>query len=185
MDEELFFEYEGALEKAIERLKAELSKLRTGRASAAIFDGIKVDYYGAITPLRQMASVNVPDARLVVIQPWDQSQIQAIEKAIKSSDLGLNPITDGKSVKVPIPQLTEERRRDLVKIAKKLCEEAKVSMRTARHEIIDALKKLEKDGDLPEDDLHKDLDKVQQLIDDYSKKSDEILKNKEKEILEI
>ncbi len=185
MTDILFSEYEDGLKKSLEHLISEFAKLRTGRASAALFDGIRVDYYGTPTPLNQMASINIPDARLVVIQPWDHSQIPAIEKAIKSSDLGLNPIVDGKVIRIPIPSLTEERRKELVKLAKKLSEDAKVAMRAHRHKINDALKKLQKDGEISEDDLHRDLDKVQDMLDKYIKKVEEALANKEKEIMEI
>ena len=185
MTDELFFEYEDNLDKSLSHFKLELSKLRTGRASAALFDGLKVDYYGQSTPLKQMASINVPDARMVVIQPWDQTQTGAIEKAIKAADMGFNPQVDGKVVRVPIPALTEERRKDLVKVAKRLNEECKVTMRTHRHKANDAVKVLEKDGTLPEDDAHKALDKVQDLLKEYCDKADATLKNKETEIMEV
>ena len=185
MLDEVLFEFEENLEKSLSHYQQELGKLRTGRAQAGLFDGIKVDYYGALTPLKQMASINVPDPKMVVIQPFDQTQTMVIEKAIKAADLGLNPIVDGKVVRVPIPALTEERRRDLVKVAKKMCEDCKVSMRSHRHKANDVLKKGKEAGDVPEDTMHKGLDKIQDLLKDYSKKTDEALNAKEKEIMDV
>jgi ribosome recycling factor len=173
------------MEGALSALEKEFAKLRTGRASASLVDGIEVDYYGTATPLNQLASVSVPDSRTLTIQPWDKGAFGSVEKAIQKSDLGLNPVNDGKIIRIGIPPLTEERRKELVKVAKKYTEDAKVAVRNVRRDMNESLKKMEKDKDITEDDLRKGQDDVQKLTDDFVKTADATLDAKEKEILEI
>ena len=158
---------EDRMEKALAALDRDFAKLRTGRASTALVDGIKADYYGTPTPVSQMASVAVPDSRTLTIQPWDKGGIAAVEKAILKSDLGLTPVNDGKIIRIVIPPLTEERRKDLVKVARKYSEEAKVAVRNVRRDANDGLKKLEKDKEITEDELKKAVDDVQKLTDKF------------------
>ena len=171
--------------KAVEALKREFGRLRTGRASTSLVDSLAVDYYGTPTPINQLASVTTPDARSITIQPWDKGAFALIEKAIQTSDLGLNPVNDGKIIRINMPPLTEERRKELVKLAKKDSEDGKVAVRNIRRDANDQLKKLQKGGDLTEDDLRKGQDDVQKLTDSYVAKCDEALAEKEKEIMEI
>jgi ribosome recycling factor len=185
MDEKMVKEGEAKMEKTLSSFKADLNKVRTGRASLALFDDIRVDYYGTPTPLNQMATLAVPEARLITIQPWDTSVIGDIEKAILKSELGVTPANDGKIIRITIPRLTEERRKELVKVVKKMAEGAKVSVRNIRREANDQLKVLEKDKKISQDQLHQWMDKVQTSTDKYIKKVDEVLAAKEKEILEI
>jgi ribosome recycling factor len=159
--------------------------VRTGRASLSLLDGIRVDYYGTQTQLNQMASLSVPESRLIVIQPWDVSAIKDVEKAILKSDLGLTPSSDGKLIRISIPPLTEERRKELVKVVSKMCEEHKIAARNIRRDANDLLKGFKKDGDISEDDAFKAQDNVQKITDDFIKQIDEIYKEKEKEILEF
>jgi ribosome recycling factor len=173
------------MDKSLKFLEKSFSKLRTGRASLALLDGIKVEYYGVPTPINQVASLSVPESRLIQISPWDSSVIPNIEKAIQKSELGLNPINDGKIVRINIPVLTEERRKDLVKVVRKMAEEGKVKLRNLRRDANEELKKLKKDGDIAEDELFKYQADVQKLTDDYIVKTDKILQTKEKEIMEI
>lgn len=173
------------MDKAIESLKKGLSKLRTGRASTGMLDGIMVNYFGSMTPLNQLATVNVPEPRMITIQPWDQGSLGAIEKTIMSSDLGLTPNNDGKIIRINFPQLTEERRKELVKVAKKYGEESKVSVRNARRDGNEEIKKLEKDKEISQDDMKKHQEDVQKLTDAYILKVDKILETKEKDILEV
>ncbi len=180
--------YEEAQEKmakAIEVLKKELSRVRTGRASTALLENIRVNYYGTLTPLSQMATLAVPDSRSITIQPWDQTAIGDIEKAILKSDLGLTPSSDGKLIRINIPALTESRRKDLVKSVSRMCEEQKVAVRNVRREANENLKKLKKDGDISEDEAFKGQDRIQKITDDHIKKVDEVCAGKEKEILEF
>ena len=167
------------------KIKEELKGVRTGRASVAMFENIKVDYYGTPTPLTGVASLSAPEPRLVTISPWDASQIPAIEKAIQNSQMGFNPSNDGKVIRVPFPQLTEERRKELVKIVKKMGEDAKVAIRNERRDANDKIKKQEKDKEISEDDAKKLQDDVQKVTDDAVKKIDEITAVKEKEVMEI
>ncbi|MCC6749354.1 MAG: ribosome recycling factor [Deltaproteobacteria bacterium] len=169
---------------AMEALKRDLAKRRTGRANASLLDGIKVDYYGTPSPINQIASVQVPDPRLITIKPWEKNMVQAIEKAVQQSNLGLNPSSDGEVIRLPIPPLTGERRNQLVKDVKKLGEEAKVGVRNQRRDANEMLKELEKDKEISEDDLRKGMARVQELTDEYVKKVDEIVAGKEKEIME-
>lgn len=170
---------------ALAALDKEFSKLRTGRATTALVDDIVVDYYGTPTPINQLASVSVPDPKTLTIQPWDKGAFGAVEKAIQTSGLGLNPVNDGKIIRITIPALTEERRKDLVKVAKKYTEDCKISIRNIRRDLNDSLKKMEKDKDISEDDKKKGETDVQKLTDDNVKSSDAALVAKEKEILEI
>jgi len=185
MIKEIKLQSEEKMKKTIEVIRYELNKFRTGKASATILDGVKVNYYGSIVPLKQAANISVPEARLITIQPWDKTMINEVEKAIQKSDLGLTPMNDGNMIRLPIPQLTEERRQDLVKQSKRLGEEAKISIRNSRRDANEKIKKLEKDHEISEDDSHKTQDEIQKLTDDYVAKIDEILKKKEIEIMEI
>ena len=171
--------------KTIDDLENELKRVRTGRASLALLDGIRVDYYGTQTALNQMASLSVPESRLIVIQPWDVSAIKEIEKAILKSDLGLTPSSDGKLIRISIPPLTEDRRKELVKVVSKMCEEHKVAVRNIRRDSNELLKGFKKDGDISEDDAFKGQDSVQKITDDFVSRIDLIYKEKEKEILEF
>lgn len=171
--------------KSIESLKKEMKRVRTGRASLSLLDGVRVDYYGTKTPLNQMASLSVPESRLIVIQPWDVSVIKEIEKAILKSDLGLTPSSDGKLVRIAIPPLTEERRKELVKVVGKICEEYKVAVRNVRRDANEMVKELKKEGDVSEDDAYKAQDEIQKITDEFVGKIDEIQSAKEKEILEF
>ena len=176
---------EERMKKSLTALEEEFTSLRTGRASAAVFERIKVDYYGTPTPLNQVATVSVPESRLVVIQPWDKGALHAIEKAIQTSELSLNPNNDGKVIRINIPPLTEERRKELVKVAKNAAEQARVAVRNIRRDANDELKKAQKGGEISEDEEKRGADEVQKLTDSHIEKINEILSAKEKEILEI
>lgn len=173
------------MKKAIELLRDELAKMRTGRASLAILDDVRVDYYGNPTPLNQVATLNIPDPRLITIQPWESNLIPVIEKAIQKADLGLNPSSDGRVVRLPIPPLNEERRRELVKFIKKHGEDTKVAVRNVRRDANDHLKKLEKEEHVSEDEVKKAQHDVQKLTDDSIKEVDEIVVKKEKELMTV
>ncbi len=173
------------MEKAVSDLQHEMASIRTGRASLGILDHIRVDYYGTPTPLNQLANLHVPEPSLITIQPWDVSQIGPIEKAIRTSDLGLNPANDGKVIRLPIPPLTEERRKDLVKKLHGAAEHHRVSVRNVRRDGNEAVKKLMKDKKITEDDEKRGLDEIQKVTDSYMQKIDQAAKTKEKEILEI
>jgi len=173
------------MEKGIESLRRELSKVRTGRASTGMLDGVSVDYFGTMTPLIQMATLGVPESRMITIQPWDVSAIGAIEKAILKSDLGLTPNNDGKLIRLSIPMMTEERRREMVKLAKKFAEDSKVSVRNARRDANEMLKELEKEKEISEDDHKRAQDEVQKITDEYITKIDSIIRTKEADIMEI
>jgi len=173
------------MEKSLDSLKREFSKVRTGRASISLLDGIKVDYYGTQTPLNQLATLSVPEPRLITIQPWDATVIKEIEKAIMKSDLGLTPVNDGKIIRVSIPPLTEQRRVELVKVVKKMAENGKVSIRNHRRDINEDLKLKKKDKEVSEDEFFKGQKEVQDITDDYIKKCDDLTQVKEKEILEF
>ncbi|OQX95710.1 ribosome recycling factor [candidate division KSB1 bacterium 4572_119] len=185
MIDEIFNQTESKMSKAIESFRGELNKVRTGKASASILDNIKVNYYGSIVPLNQAASISVPEVRLITVQPWDKTMISEIEKSILKSDIGLNPISDGHIIRLPIPPLTEERRLELVKQTKRLGEEIKVSIRNSRREANESMKKVEKDGVVSEDDSRRGHDNVQELTNKYVKMVDDILTEKENEIMEI
>jgi len=171
--------------KTIETLKKEFSSIRTGRASLALLDGIMVNYYETPTPLQQLASLSIPESRQIAIQPWDPKTISDIEKAILKSDLGLTPMNDGKTVRINIPPLTEERRKQLVKTVRKKAEEAKVAIRNIRRDANEDLKKLEKEKHISEDIVKKSQEEIQKLTDSYISRADEVLGNKEKEIMEV
>ena len=173
------------MEKSLDSLKREFSKVRTGRASISLLDGIKVDYYGTLTPLNQLATLSVPEPRLITIQPWDATVIKELEKAIMKSDLGLTPANDGKIIRVSIPPLTEQRRVELVKVVKKMAENCKVSIRNHRRDINEDLKQKKKDKEVSEDEFFKGQKEVQDITDDYIKKCDDLTQTKEKEILEF
>ena len=185
MIDEIFQETKENMGKTVEALKRELQRIRTGRASLSVLDGIKVDYYGTPTPLNQMATLAVPESRLITIQPWDASVIKDIEKAILKSDLGLTPSNDGKILRISIPPLTEERRKELVKVIHKMCEDHKVTARNIRRDSNDLLKSLKKDGDISEDEAFRSQDEVQKITDEHIKLIDECYSEKEKEILEF
>lgn len=176
---------EERMKKVLSTLDKEYSRLRTGRASTSLLDGVRVDYYGTPTQLDQLASVATPDSRSITIQPWDRKAFADIEKAIMKSDLGLTPVNDGKVIRINIPPLTEDRRKDLVKVAKKHTEEAKVAVRNVRRDANEALKKKKNDKAISEDDQRKGQEDVQKLTDSYIAKTDEAFSRKEKEIMEI
>lgn len=185
MKELIFEELKEGMEKAIGALEKSFSKVRTGRASLSLLDGIRVEYYGTLTPLNQVASLSTPESRLIVISPWDSSVLGAIEKAIQKSDLGLMPSNDGKLIRLAIPVLTEERRKELVKVVRKMAEECKVKQRNARRDANEQLKALKKENEISEDELYNLQAEVQQATDRYIEKTDTILLAKEKEIMEI
>jgi ribosome recycling factor len=173
------------IEKAHAALKRDLAKLRTGRAHSSMLDGIRVDYYGTPTPLTQMANVNVPEPRLITVKPWDKSQVKAVEKAIKESNLGMNPAVDGDLIRIPVPPLSEERRKDLVKVARKNGEECRVAIRKTRHEALDLLSDLKKDGGASEDDVERGKKKAEEVVAEAVQTVESIINAKEKDILEI
>jgi ribosome recycling factor len=173
------------MDKAVRSLRSDLQKVRTGRANTALLDGIQVDYYGTPTPLNQLANLTTPDPRLIVISPYDKGSIGAIERAIQTSDLGLVPASDGKVVRIPIPALTEERRKELVKHVHKLAEHHKVGVREARRDALTLIKELEGEGSLPQDDRRQAERKIQNLTDEFVKKIDEVTRQKEEEILQV
>lgn len=185
MIQETYEETKDRMGKSISALKNELKRIRTGRASTALLDGIKADYYGTSTALNQMATISVPESRLITIQPWDASAIKEIEKAIQKSDLGLTPSNDGKLIRIAIPPLSEERRKELVKVVHKTCEEYKVAVRNVRRDSNELIKGFKKDGDISEDDAFKAQDQVQKITDGYIQQIEGIFKDKEKEILEF
>ena len=185
MEKELRKKLEDRMQGAIAALKKDFGSIRTGRASQALLDGISVEYYGTPTPLQQVASLSVPDSKTIVIQPWEQKIMTDIERAIQKSDLGLMPTNDGKVIRINIPPLTEERRKDLVKVVRKRAEEGKVAVRNVRRDVNEQLKSLQKNKEMSEDDLKKSLDEGQKITDTYIKKVDEVLLHKEKEIMEV
>lgn len=174
-----------AISKAHDALKRELSKLRAGRANAALLDGIRVDYYGTLTPLPQMAHVNVPEPRMITVKPWDRSMVKAVEKAIRECDLGLNPQTDKEVIRIPIPPLTEERRREFVKLARKHGEECKVTIRKARHDALNLLSEIETEGEASADAVNRAKKKAEETVTEGIKQVDVIVGHKEKDILEV
>ena len=181
----VFTETENHMQKSIEMAERELSTIRTGKATPALLDTIKVDYYGAMVPLKQVAQIAVPDPKLLRVQPWEKPLIGEIMKAIQASDLGLNPQSDGNFISIPLPALTEERRHELVKTVKEMVEEAKVAVRNVRRDANDKLKKLEKSHDISEDEYHRYHKEIQDLTDKSIKELEEVLVAKEKEILEF
>lgn len=185
MIESIYQETRENMKKSVDALANEFKRIRTGRASLSILDSVRVDYYGTLTPLNQMASLSVPESRLIAIQPWDVSIIKDIEKAILKSDLGLVPSNDGKLIRISIPPLTEERRKQLVKVVYKKGEDHRIAVRNQRRDANDLLKGLRKDGEISEDDAFRAQDQVQKITDEYINLIDEVCKDKEKEILEF
>jgi ribosome recycling factor len=185
MIDEVLSELKQGIEKAKDALRRDLTKLRTGRAHPGMLENIRVDYYGQSTPLSQMATVNVPEPRMLTVKPWDKSQVQAAEKAIRESDLGLNPQVDSELIRIPIPALSEERRKELVKVAKKQGEECKVAVRKVRHEALDLLNDIEKDGGASADEVERARKKAEEIVSEAGGAVDQIVATKEKEILAI
>ena len=185
MEKELRKKVEDKMQGAIAVLKKDFGAIRTGRASLAILDGLQVEYYGTPTPLQQVASLSVPESTAIIIQPWEQKIIGDIERAIQKSDMGLTPSNDGKVIRINIPPLTEERRKELVKVVKKRAEEGKIAIRNIRRDGNEQLKSFQKNKDMSEDELKTSLDEVQKITDTYVNKVDEVLLHKEKEIMEV
>ena len=182
---ENFSQLKSRMDKAVEDFRKEMASVRTGRASVHMLDGIQVDYYGTMTPLNQLANVSAPEPQMITVQPWDISQLSAIEKAIRSSDLGMNPMNDGKLIRVPVPALTEERRKDMVKHLHKVLEEHRTAIRNIRRDGNDAIKKTMKDKKITEDEERRALEELQKLTDDEIKKMEEMSKGTEKEVLSV
>jgi len=173
------------MDKSVESAAHEFNTVRTGRASSALLERVQIDYYGTPTPLQQLATVNVPEPRMLTIQPYDPGSIKSIERAIQESDLGLTPSNDGKIIRLPIPQLTEERRKELVKVARQMAEDGRVAVRNVRRDVMHHLKELVDKGEVGSDEEHRAEDRVQKLTDDHTHKIDDLLKRKEEEILEV
>lgn len=178
-------EMQGQMEAAVDAMRREFASVRTGKASPALLDTVRVDAYGAKSPLNQVASVNTPEPRLIVIQPWDKSLIPAIERGIQTADLGLNPSNDGNLIRVPIPALNEERRKDMVRLLHKLAEEGRISVRHARQEANKEIKRIEADHEISEDEARRQLAEVQRLTDEFINRIDDMMKSKEAEIMEV
>ncbi len=185
MSEEVLLEMIEKMEKSIDAFRNDLSKIRTGRASISLLDGVKVDSYGAMMPLNQVATLTIPESRMIVVQPWDPQTLPGIEKAILKSNLGLTPANDGKLIRISVPQLTEERRKELVKQVKKTCEDFRVNIRNSRRDAIDHFKKMKKDKEISEDDLFKYQEEAQKETDRFIKQIDDALLDKEKEVMEV
>jgi ribosome recycling factor len=183
--EQIINDAKARMDKSLETLRAELAKIRSGKATTALLDGIKVEYYGNLTPLNQVGNLTVLDAHTLAITPWDKSMVPVIDKAILEANLGFNPVSDGTNIKIPIPPLNEERRRDLVKIVKKFGEDSKIAVRNIRRDANEHLKREEKNKKISEDQLKEGEERIQKLTDEHVKKVEEILKFKEKEILEV
>ena len=185
MIDELLDDAKRRMDKSVDTTAHEFNTVRTGRASAALLDRIQIDYYGQKTPLKQLATINVPEPRMLTIQPYDPGSIKTIERAIQESELGLTPSNDGKLIRLPIPQLTEERRKELVKVVKHLAEEGRVAVRNVRRDVMHDLKELVRDGDVGDDEERRAEDRAQKLTDEHVAKIDELLKKKEEEIMEV
>ncbi len=185
MSAEVLEQMKQEMEQTLGSLRADFSKVRTGRASTSLIEGVMVEYYGSPTPLNQLASLSVPEARLLVVQPYEKNIVGAVEKAIYRADLGLTPINDGKVIRVPIPELTEERRKDFVRKIRKSAEDYRVSMRNHRRDANDYLKEMQKDKEITEDELHATQDRVQKVTNEYIEKLDHILKLKEEELMVV
>ena len=185
MDKEIKRQTHDHMKKAVEHLNHELARIRTGRASTALLDTIKVDYFGTLTPVKHIANITIPDAKTILIQPFQSNILQNIEKAIYSSDLGLTPNSDGHVIRLPIPQLTEERRKEILKLVKKLGEEAKIAIRNVRRDAIEKLREAEKNKDISEDDRHRGEKEAQELTDEYIKEIDIIIAAKEEEVMTV
>jgi ribosome recycling factor len=184
MVKDVLKDLEGKMKISADHFRKDLSKVRTGRANLSLFEDIKVEYYGTLTPVNQLANLGIPDPTLITVQPWDPTLLDPIDKAIRAADLGINPLNDGKTIKVPIPPLDDERRREMAKKIKKMLEDEKTALRNMRRESKEQIEKLEKDKKITEDDKFNGLELLQKVIDDYSKKIEEIAAAKEKEILE-
>ena len=184
MVKDVLRDLEAKMKVSADHFRKDLSKVRTGRANLSLFEDIKVEYYGTLTPVNQLANLGIPDPTLITVQPWDPTLLEPIDKAIRAADLGFNPLNDGKTIKVPIPPLDDERRREMAKKIKKMLEDEKTALRNMRRESKDEIEKLEKDKKISEDDKFNGLELLQKLIDDYSKKIEEVAAAKEKEILE-
>lgn len=185
MLDDVLKELRASADKAFESLRRDLAKVRTGRAHPSMLDGIRVDYYGTSTPLAQMANINVPEPRLMTVKPWDKGQVKAVDKAIREGDLGLNPQVDGDVIRIPIPALTEERRKDLVKVLRKNGEECKVVIRKHRRDAIEMIETFKKDGDVSEDDADRALKKVEDTTAELVKQVDTMIAAKEKDVMEV
>ena len=185
MSESILEKSRELMDKSIQALRKDLNRVRTGRASLSLLDGIKVDYYGTLTPIDQIATLSIPESRLITIQPWDTNIIGDIEKVIQKSDLGLNPMNDGKIIRINIPNLSEERRKELVKVVKKTIEDCKISLRNHRRTVNETLKKMKKDKEFSEDEYFNKHDEVQKITDEYISQCDNISLEKEKEIIEF
>jgi len=185
MLDEVFKELRAGIEKAIDALRRDLAKVRTGRAHAGMLDGVRIDYYGVPTPISQMATVAVPEPRLITIKPWEKGQAKAIDKALRDSDLGINPQVDGELIRIPIPSLTEERRKEMVKLTKKNGEECKVAIRKHRRDANEMIDQLDKDGEVGGDDADRAKKKVEDLVAEGVKQADAVVAAKEKDILEV
>jgi ribosome recycling factor len=183
--DELLHDAVRRMDSSIEHTRNEFNTVRTGRASAALLDRIAIDYYGTATPLKQLATINVPEPRMLTVQPFDPTSIKAIEKAIQESDLGLTPSNDGKLIRLPMPQPNEERRKELVKIVRKLAEEGRVAVRNVRRDVMHHLQELSKQGEVGDDDERRAEDRLQKLTDEHTKTIDDLLKHKEAEIMEV
>lgn len=185
MLEDVIKDLRAGIDKAIEALRRDLSKVRTGRAHAGMLDGVRVDYYGVPTPIAQMATVNVPEPRMITVKPWEKTQVKAVEKALRDSDLGLNPQVDGDLIRIPIPALTEDRRKEMVKLTKKYGEECKVAIRKHRRDANEMIDTLDKDGEVGGDDADRGKKKVEEVVAEGTKQVDAVIAAKEKDILEI
>jgi len=185
MIDEVLDELREAIGQAHAALRRDLSRLRTGRAHSGMLEGIRIDYYGQLTPLAQMATIAVPEPRLITVKAWDKSQVQAIDKALRESDLGINPQVDGELIRIPVPPLSEERRRDLVKVAKRTGEECKVSVRSSRHDAVDMLAEMKKEGEESEDAVERAKKKVEEIVSQAGQDVDRIVQAKEKDILTV
>jgi ribosome recycling factor len=185
MVKDILRDLEKKFKASLDHFRKALSKLRTGRANLSVFEDIKVDYYGVPTPVNQMAKIGIPDPSLITVQTYDASFLEAVDKAVKAAGLGLNPINDGKVLKIPIPPLDEERRREIVKIVKKMLEDEKTTLRNMRRETKEFIEELEKEKEISEDDKFKGLEDLQKLIDEYTKKTEEVATAKEKDIMQV
>ncbi len=185
MIDDLIKDASARMDKSVEAARHELNTVRTGRASAALLDRVQIDYYGQQTPLRQLATINVPEPRMLTIQPFDPNSVKSIERALQESDLGLTPSNDGKIIRLPIPQLTEERRKELVKVVRQIAEDGRIAVRNIRRDVIHHLKELSKKGDVGEDEERRAEEQVQNLTTDHTHSIDELLKHKEAEIMEV
>jgi ribosome recycling factor len=183
--DELIEDAKRRMDRSVEAAADQFNTVRTGRASAALLDRVQIDYYGTATPLKQLATINVPEPRMLTIQPFDPGSIKAIERALQESDLGLTPSNDGKLIRLPIPQLTEERRKELVKVVRHLAEEGRVAIRNVRRDVMHDLKELVREGDVGDDEERRAEERVQKLTDEHVSKVDELLKRKEGEIMEV